>query len=105
MDLTTSLIEQAKLWEDQWVAHKRIYAAAKVTYDKLVKLSPEVEAQVAALKGQAEGLGVTVTTLPENITQVPKPQLEPHTSKLQDDTPKIINSAKTEFDILVVKTE
>jgi len=58
-----------------------------------------VEAEVAALKGQAEGQGAAVTTLTENITQVLKLQWEARTSKLQDDTQSIINAARTEFDI------
>ena len=59
---------QAKLQKDQQEACEQTWAAAKATYDELVKLRSEVEAEVAALKGQAEGQGVAVTTLTENIT-------------------------------------
>jgi len=89
-DLTAGHIVQAKLQKDQQEAHEQTYAAAKATYDQLAKLRSEVEAEVAALKGQAEGQGTTVTTLTENITQALKLQWEALTSKLQDDTQKII---------------
>ena len=67
-DLTTGLTAQAKLQKHQQEAHKETYPAANVTYNELVKLRSEVEAEVAALKGQAEGQGAAVTTLTENIT-------------------------------------
>ena len=88
---------------DQQEAHEQTYAAAKATYNELAKLRSEVEPEVAALKGQAEGQGAAVTTLTEGITQALKLQWEVLNSKLQDDTQKIINAARTEFDI--VKTD
>ena len=85
-DLTAGLIVEAKLQKDQQEAHKQTYAAAKATYDELAKLRSEVEAEVAALKGQAQEQGTAVTTLTENIAWVLKLQWEALTSKLQDDT-------------------
>ena len=62
-----------------------------------------METEVAALKGQTEGQGAAVTTLTKNITQALKLQWEALTSKLLDDTQKIINADGIEFDI--VKTD
>ena len=99
-DLTEGLIAQAKLQKNQQEAHERTYNAAKATYDELAKLRSEVEAEVAAHKGQAEGQSVAVTTLTENITRALKLQWEALTSKLQDNTLKIITAARTIFDIV-----
>jgi len=99
-NLTEGLIAQAKLQKDQQEAHERTYNAAKGTYDESAELRSEVEAEVATLKVQTEGLGAAVTTLTENITRVLKLQWQALTSKLQDDTQSIINAARTEFAIV-----
>jgi len=98
-NLTERLIVQTKLQKDQQEAHERTYNAAKAIYDELAKPRSEVEAEVAALKRQAEGQGPAVTTFTENITRVLKLQWKALTSKLQDDTQSIINAARTEFDM------
>ena len=102
-DLTEVLIAQAKLHKDQQEAQKRTYNAAKATYDESAEQRSEVEGEVVALQGQAEGQGVAVTTLLENNTLVLKLQWQALTSKPPDDPSKFINIAITEFDI--VKTD
>jgi len=56
-DITESLIAQAKLQQDQQEDHECTCNVAKATYNDLAKLKWEVEAEIVALKGQAEGQG------------------------------------------------
>ena len=46
---------QPKLQNNQQKAHEQTCAAVKAIYSELAKLRLEVEAEVAALEGQAEG--------------------------------------------------
>jgi hypothetical protein len=83
---------------EQQQAHQTTFNAAKATYEELGKLRSQVETEVAAIKGQAEGQEEAVSALTKNITTALEQTWSTFEDKLKEDTQKIIDAATAEFD-------
>ena len=96
--LTDALLAQAKTITDQQAVHRIINDGAKATYEELTTLRQQVNNQIAALKGQAEGQQEEVATLTYQIKATLVIRWETLIKKLEEENVKVIGAAQAEFD-------